>query len=58
MRHLPGAAVIAKVADRAERLATRNKDGRNLQHPRAAARKSPSAAGFRHNGDSHSGRCR
>ncbi|WP_094357062.1 WS/DGAT/MGAT family O-acyltransferase [Mycobacterium marinum] len=39
MRHLPGAAVIAKVADRAERLATRNKDGRNLQHPRAAAPK-------------------
>jgi diacylglycerol O-acyltransferase len=39
MRSLPGAGVVAKVADRAERIATRNKDGRNLEHPHAEAPK-------------------
>jgi WS/DGAT/MGAT family acyltransferase len=39
MRHLPGAGLIARAADRAERIATRNRDGRNLEHPHAAAPK-------------------
>ncbi|MBX7433962.1 wax ester/triacylglycerol synthase family O-acyltransferase [Mycobacterium sp. Y57] len=39
MRNLPGAGVIARAADRAERIATRNKDGRSLEHPHAAAPK-------------------
>jgi diacylglycerol O-acyltransferase len=39
MRHLPGAGVIARAADRLERMATRNKDGRNLEHPHAYAPK-------------------
>ncbi|MCB1290831.1 wax ester/triacylglycerol synthase family O-acyltransferase [Mycolicibacterium sp.] len=39
MRHLPGAGLIARAADRAERIASRNKDGRNLEHRNAAAPK-------------------
>lgn len=39
MRHLPGAGLIARAADRAERVATRNMDGRQLERPHAAAPK-------------------
>ncbi|MCB1292967.1 MAG: DUF1298 domain-containing protein, partial [Mycobacterium sp.] len=39
MRNLPGAGIIASMADRAQRIATCNKDGRSLEHPQAAAPK-------------------
>ncbi|MGV9711657.1 wax ester/triacylglycerol synthase domain-containing protein [Gordonia sp. NPDC003424] len=39
MRNLPATALISGAADRAARIATRNKDGRTLERPRAEAPK-------------------